>query len=105
MTKEEMIKKTLEQLNQFYPVGLYDWMYLNNKTDYLRLIDIENNIDSLLINDGSQDQLKQLLIEFWQIHKKNIREFDKSNENIDLKNPKLNYEQVRKERLEERVAT
>lgn len=99
MKKLNLIKRTLDDLNKFYPIGLYDWMYLNSKSDYEQLIEMENRIDYLIINDGNENVFKDLLIEYWQIHKRNILEFNDSH------NAELNVSEIRKERLEERVAS
>lgn len=98
MTKQEMIERTLEQLNHYYPHGLYEWMFKENKSDYKQLIDIENGIDELILRDGSDIELKNLLITFWYIHKKNIEKFN------NCKGGDFNYIEVRKQRLEQRSA-
>jgi len=106
LDKERTIKNLLEELNKYYPVGLYDWMYLNRKSEYKRLIEIENAVDKLFINNGTEIDLKDLLIKYWQLHKRNIDDFNnRSSKNIGSQNPQLNFEQIRKVRLEERVAT
>ena len=108
MINEEMIKmveRTLDQLNSYYPPGLYDWMYVNNKSDYDNLIKIENNIDELLINNGSEEHLRVLLMEFWKLHKKNIELFSNGhNRNEGYQSDNYNLQHVRTERLQERNA-
>ena len=94
-----MARKTLEQLNQFYPPGLYEWLYANKKSEYDRLIDIEKKIDLAILNDEDEKEFKTLLVEYWQIHKSNIHKFNNSD------NTELNLTEIREERLEDRAAT
>jgi len=105
LNKETIIINLLEELNQYYPIGLYDWMYLNKKSEYQRLIEIENKIDNVLIY-GTEEELKNTLREYWKLHKKNIKDFINSKEQLPyIEYQELNYEQIRKQRLEERSVT
>jgi len=105
LNKERIIKNLLEELNKYYPPGLYEWTYEYRRSEYNNLIEIEREIDSAFLN-GSDKELKKVLVEYWKFHKRNIDDFNnRSSKNIGLGNQKLNYEQVRKERLEERLNT
>ena len=52
MTKYEIAKKTLEQLNQFYPAGLYEWLFQYRKSKYNKLVQLESGIDEVMLKEG-----------------------------------------------------
>jgi len=97
MTKYEMATKTLEQLNQFYLPGLYEWLYKYNKSQYTEIIKIEDELDNVILN-GTEEDTKKLLLKYWQLHKTAIEEFT----NNQLDESYINYAKVRKEMLEEK---
>lgn len=97
MEKITLVRNTLEQLNKFYPPGLYEWLYANNKSKYYRLMAIELEIDNILI-EGTIKDMKDVLNKYWKFHKDYIEKFNKKGQlNLDL--PK-----VREKRLEERTS-
>jgi hypothetical protein len=96
MTKYEIAKKTLEQLNQFYPAGLYEWLFQYRKSKYNKLVQLESGIDEVMLN-GTEDEMKDILDEYWSFHKTCIEDFSN---NYEAKS-KLNY--ARKKLNEKRI--
>src|SRR3990172_569063 len=99
MTKEEMLSRTLEDLNKRYPIGLYEYLYKHRPDLYKRLLDLEDRIDQTYLNpNASIDQLKAVLREYWKFHMTGIKEFKQVGQlemNVLIK--------ARKEMLDERI--
>jgi len=99
LDKERIIKNLLEELNKYYPPGLYEWLYKYNKSRYTEIIKIEDELDNVILS-GTEEDTKKLLLKYWQLHKTAIEEF----RNNQLDETDINYAEVRKEMLEERVS-
>jgi len=96
MTKYEMATKTLEQLNQFYPPGLYEWLFQYRKSKYNNLMELERKIDDIMLN-GTVDDMKDILNKYWSFHKSCIEDFSNNYE------AKLNLNYARKKLNEKRI--
>ena len=99
MNNLDLVRNTLEQLNKYYPIGLYEWLYKYNKSRYKEITEIEDEMDNVILN-GTEADTKKLLLKYWQLHKTAIEEF----RNNQLDESDINYAKVRKEMLDERVS-
>ncbi|MGE5445493.1 MAG: hypothetical protein ACM3SR_12980 [Ignavibacteriales bacterium] len=98
MTKEELLKRALEDLGKRYPTGLYEYLYRHCPDLYKQLLDLEDKIGQTCLNpNASIDQLKAVLREYWTFHMTAIREFKQTGQ------LGLNLFQVRREMTEERI--
>lgn len=98
MTKEELLKRALEDLGKKYPVGLYEFLFKHRPDLYKRLVDLENRIDQTFLNPHAFiDQLKAVLREYWRFHMVAIKEFKQTTE-LDLK-----LREARQEMADERI--
>jgi len=52
--KINTIRRLLDEINEIYPVGLFDWLNENNKFLYEKNIKIENKLNDL-IKDKNQE--------------------------------------------------
>jgi len=100
LNKERTIKNLLEELNKYYPPGLYEWLYKYNKSRYTEIIKIEDELDKV-ISYGTEEDTKKLLLKYWATHKTAIEEF----RNNQLDESDINYAEVRKDMLEERISS
>lgn len=99
MNNLNLVRNTLEQLNKYYPIGLYEWLYKYNKSRYKEITEIEDELDVVLVK-GTEQDTKKLLLKYWATHKTAIEEF----RNNQLDESDINYAEVRKDMLEERVS-
>ena len=99
MKNIDLARKALDELRKFYPLGLYEWLYKNNKSQYDKIVQVENDLHKI-ISTGTEKQTKELLTVYWTLHRKAIDEFINSEESVELE---LNYAEVRKVMLEARV--
>ena len=98
MTKDELLRNILEDLNEKYLPGLYEFLFKNRTELYKQLQSIENNIDNAYL-DGTVEELKLALRDYWVFHVRVIQLFkisNKSDTNVDLT-------ETRKEMLEGRL--
>jgi len=77
--KMTAITKLLDKINEYYPIGLFNWLNENNKFVYKKNIEIETKLNDL-IKDNNQDttefdktveNLKQWYSEAISVFKKN----------------------------------
>jgi len=75
--KMTTITELLDKINEYYPVGLFDWLTVNNRSMYEKNLKIENKLN-VLIRDNNHDisefsktveQLKQWYSEAIRIYK------------------------------------
>ena len=99
MNNLDLVRNTLEQLNKYYPIGLYEWLFKFNKPLYYQIIKIEDELDKVIPN-GTQEDTKKLLLKYWATHKTAIEQF----RNNQLDESDINYAEVRKDMLEEKVS-
>jgi hypothetical protein len=94
--KEELLKRTLEDLAKIYPQGLYEYLYKQRRELYGELLDLEERIDRCVLSESIED-LKAALRDYWKLHTTAIREF----KNID----QLSFDlpKAREEMTEERI--
>lgn len=95
MTKDELLQKTLEDLNTQYPIGLYEFLFKNRTELYKQLQSTENNIDTAYLT-GTVSELKSSLRTYWAIHMKAIEIFKNSGQSG------IDFTKVREEIEEER---
>lgn len=94
--KEELVKKTLEDLGKIYPQGLYEHLYKQRRETYEELLRLEERIDKSFLS-GSIEDLKAALRDYWKLHVEAIKEF-KNVAQLDF-----NLSMARKEMNEERI--
>lgn len=77
-SKEHLVMESLELLNKRCSVGLYVYMikHMPEIFDDLRIA--LHRINSIVINDGSNENLKDALRDYWFIQLKCIDEFNAS---------------------------
>lgn len=94
--REELLKRTLEDLGKIYPPGLYEYLYKQRREAYEELLHLEERIDGSFLS-GSIEVLKAALRDYWQFHTTAIKEF----KNID----QLSFDlpKARQEMIEERI--
>jgi hypothetical protein len=96
MNKDELLRKTLEDLGRYYPTGLYEFLFKHKYDLYERLQEVECQIDQAYLT-GTVDDLKLALREYWNLHRIAIKEFNNTTAlNIDI-------EEIRKEISENRI--
>jgi hypothetical protein len=98
MTKDELLRSTLEDLNRLYIPGLYEFLYRHKGGLYKQLLDNENELDSAFLT-GSADALKKALRDYWTLHMKAIQLFTESGK-VDS-----DFRKAREEILEDRLST
>ncbi|NIQ15718.1 MAG: hypothetical protein GTO02_15360 [Candidatus Dadabacteria bacterium] len=64
---ENLVKKLLAKLNEIYPLGLYEYIYDNNKTLQDELKNCEDEINNMLEN-GTMNDTKKILRNYWILH-------------------------------------
>ncbi len=95
MTKDELLRKTLEDLGRYYPTGLYEFLFKHKYDLYERLHEVECDIDKAYLA-GTVDDLKLALREYWNLHRIAIKEFKNTALNMDI-------EEIRKRISENRI--
>jgi len=98
MTKDEIMRKTFEELGRRYPSGLYEFLYKGRKDVYQYLINLEDDIDKAFLF-GTEEQLRSTLKEYWTLHMKAIQIF-KNRDTTDF-----DTKEIRQQMLEDRVRT
>src|ERR1700757_2478813 len=98
MEKENLLKRTLEDLARIYPTGLYEYLFKYNMDTYSQLLYIESRIDQAFLS-GTTAELKAILREYWKIHILAIKEFEK------IDHSSLDIPKVRKDMEDERIRT
>ncbi|SRR5579884_214987 len=96
MEKENLLKRTLEDLARIYPIGLYEYLFKYNVDTYNHLLYMESRIDRAFLS-GTIAELKVILREYWKIHILAMKEFEKIDQS------RLDIPKVRKEMDEERT--
>ena len=71
MTKGELLKKTIKDLEKIYPEGLYEFVFNNEELDS-EFWELDKMINSAVKN-GTTEELKSVLREYWQFHVDAIR--------------------------------
>lgn len=74
MDKEELLKRTLEDLGKQYPIGLYEFLYECHREAYNEILQVEDRIDQTFLT-GTVEGLKAVLRDYWKIHMQAIKEF------------------------------
>ncbi len=98
MTKDELLRSTLDDLNGLYIPGLYEFLYKHEKRVYKQLLDTETEPDNAFLNK-CVDALKEVLREYWTLHVRAIQIFKDSGK-LDS-----DFRKAREEILEERLST
>lgn len=96
MDKEELLKRTLEDLGKIYIDGLYEYLYECHREVYNEIIRLEEEIDQAFLS-RTVGELKAVLRAYWKLHIQAIKEF-KSSDQLDF-----NPLKARKEIAEERI--
>lgn len=97
MTKEELLKRTLEDLGKQYPIGLYEYLHECHREVYDEIVRLEEGIDKAFLA-GTTEELKSVLRDYWKLHMEGIKEFKQregSNLNLSLARRKIEEERVR----------
>lgn len=98
MTKEQLLTRTLEDLREIYPEGLYEYLFKYRQEMYERLLLLENRIDQIYLNPNvSIDPLRTVLREYWNLHAQAIRKFQQ------VGHVNLNLPKARRELAQERI--
>jgi hypothetical protein len=92
--KESILKEVLRLLGEKYPIGLYEYLFKNQREGYKELLRLEDRIDMAYLI-GTVEELKAVLREYWRFHIKVIKEFEKAD--------KFNLSAARVEMTEERI--
>jgi len=96
MTKEkdQLLDITLSRLDEKYPYGLYEYLYMNDIRSYSKIFKLDDSINMNFNKNGTIQDLKAILREYWIEHIKAIKEFKKADQtNISL-------DEVRVKRIE-----
>lgn len=96
MNKDELLRKTIEDLGKCYPKGLYEYLFKFRSDSFRELQQIEDAIDKAYLY-GSVKNCKAALREYWVFHVKTIQIY-KNRSNVDS-----NLTKARKEMLQERM--
>lgn len=80
MNQEELVKQMFDLLAERYPAGLYEYMIDYLPETYREFLNIEDRINRCLLDKSSVDTLKSALRDYWVVHMKAIKEFDKTKE-------------------------
>jgi hypothetical protein len=72
--KERLLHVAFNRLAEIYPCGLYEWL---DKQGGEEISQLEERINQNFRNEGSADDLKSLLREYWTCHIQAIREFER----------------------------
>ena len=48
MNNIDLARKALDELRKFYPLGLYEWLYKNNKSQYDKIVQVENDLHKII---------------------------------------------------------
>jgi len=84
MNKEALLKKTFEELAEYYPSGLYDYLYQHRKDLYKKLMDYEEDINFAFLQ-GEVINLKRVLMKYWDFNMALIELYENDEEtHIDL---------------------
>lgn len=100
MNNIKLAEDILEKLNVFYPPGLYEWLYKNKKRQYDKIVKVERDLHGV-ISYGTEEETKELLTEYWKLHKTAIDEYNKSNETVDTE---VEINMIREKILEDRAS-
>lgn len=74
--KQELLTKLLEDLSRNYPQELYEFLYTHRPSMYWELVAIEEAIDRIFLNsENNLEEFKRFLRQYWNFHKKAIRDF------------------------------
>lgn len=97
MTKDELIKRTLEDLGKQYPVGLYEYLYECRREAYNAILWVEDKIDQTFLT-GTVEGMKAALRDYWRLHMEAIKQFKQAGgiyPNQALTRQKIEEERVR----------
>jgi len=72
--KEAILEEILNLLAKRYPTGLYEFMYEYHPDMYRRMRELEDEVDNAFL-DGTTEELKKVLREYWTLHMEAIRKF------------------------------
>jgi len=96
LEKERILNEVMNSLEEKYPSGLYDWLYIHDRALYARINEIENALNECFAEGRSVEGFKATLRGYWDAHMKGIRQFRARKENA------LTFPEVRAERIAER---
>ena len=92
--KDKLLDITLSRLDEKYPSYLYEYLYMNDIRSYSKIFKLEDSINMNFNKNGTIQDLKAILREYWIEHMIAIREFKKADQtNISL-------DEVRVKRIE-----
>jgi hypothetical protein len=94
--KEELLSLAFDLLEEKYPRGLYEWLYIHDKATYDEIDHLECRVNANFQQRNSINDLKAILREYWIIHMKAIKAFQESDES------KITLDRIRIERIQER---
>jgi hypothetical protein len=78
MNHEDLVKRMIDLLAERYPAGLYEFMIDYLPETYREFLNIEDRINRCLLDKSSVETLKAALRDYWVVHMKAIKEFDKA---------------------------
>ena len=85
MNHEELVKHMFDLLAERYPAGLYEYMIDFLPETYREFLNIEDRINRCLLDKSSVGTLKSALRDYWVVHIKAIKQFDKAKaEGLDI---------------------
>jgi hypothetical protein len=67
MTREELLKRTLEELGKRYPPGMYAYLHHHHPEAYQELLNLESTISQTYLT-GTIGKLKEVLRLYWRFH-------------------------------------
>jgi len=73
--KDKLLNLTLDGLDEKYPSGLYEYLYMNDIRSYSKIFKLEDSINMNFIKNGTLQDLKAILREYWIEHMKAIKDF------------------------------
>ena len=78
MNHEDLVKHMFDLLGERYPVGLYEYMNDFLPETYREFLNIEDRINRCMLDKSSIGTLKAALRDYWVVHMKAIKEFEKA---------------------------
>jgi len=81
--KDKIIDETLNLLAEWYPIGLYEYLFKYQPDMYKKLRELEDEADNAFLYKTTDD-LKEVLKEYWTLHMEAIGEFE-NQDDLDLK--------------------
>ena len=92
--KEYLLKTAFNLLEERYPSGLYEWLYIHDRATNDEINRLEDRVNANFLNGGSINDLKAILREYWIVHMKAIRAYEAAGKVLDL-------DSIRQQRMDE----